>query len=205
MKKFLTLTLAAALMISSATTALAVEISPFSIGDPNSANTTSNNNNVTVYGYIGPDATINPNPGGGTPGVATIDVTIPTQMIWAAYEDDFSEGSAPITSANHYVTCNSGSAGVHVSVTGFAQTNAAVLPASSTLSLGLAVSGEEGAPSGLTGVSDLFDLNGGVQIATLNPEDKIKVLVTGTYADTGAFPTTAIAPLYNMVLRLDAV
>ncbi len=208
MKKIFTMMIAAVLLISSTTTAFAAGIGNYSVQDPGTSDTSQNNNNVTVYGYIGKDATVIPGPGGGEPTVKNINVTIPAQMVWAAYEDDFSTSthSAPITSANHYITCNADSADVKVKVLSFTQTNAAtaVLPSTATLDLGLGVTGETGVPT-VANVADLFSLGGGVQIAALKPNEKVKVLVTGSYADsTDAFPTTAIQPIYTMVLRLDA-
>lgn len=196
-KKVLATALTAMMTIAMAVPALAG-----TVNDPTSITTTQANNNIDMKGYIGPDGTVGP---GGS--VKTIDVSIPTEMLWAAFESDFSGGSAALTSANHYVECNTGTsvADVDVTVTGFTtKTSSPLLPTSATLTLGLNVSDVNGT-SKITGVTNLFSLGGGVKIAAMTPGDKINMEVTGSYADTAPFPTSAIQPEYEMVLRLDAV
>lgn len=197
MKKVVMIALVAVLVIAMATTALAG-----TINDPSSQNSTGANNTVPMYGYVGPDGTINP---GVPPTVATINASIPTQMLWAAFASDFTSGTASLTSANHYVECKTGSADLDVTVTAFSQTGGGTLPGTATLALGLDITNEAGT-SALADVSNLFSLGAnGVKIASMEAGDKINMAVTGSYADTGTFPSIAIQPEYEMVLKLDAV
>lgn len=195
MKKVVVMALVAVLVIAMAATGFAGTVT-----DPGSTGTTAANNTIDMTGYIGPDGTVGPG------GVKTIDVSIPTEMLWAAFESDFVAGSANLTSANHYVEVNTGTtvADVDVTVTSFAQTGGGTLPGTATLALGLNVADVTGT-SALANVADLFTLGAGVKIASMVPGDKVNMTVTGSYADTGVFPATAIQPEYEMVLKLDAI
>lgn len=198
MKKVVMMTVVVILVIAMASTAFAAG----SIIDPTSGGTNSSSNTIDAYGYVGPDGTINP---GVPPTVTTINASIPTQMLWAAYASDFTGGSAPLTSANHYVVCNSGSADLDVTVASFTSAGGGALPGTSTLALNLGVTAGTGTPnvvaSSITGLIGTTS----TKIAELEAGDSVNMTFNGTYSDTGVFPSTAIQPKYEMVLKLDAV
>lgn len=215
MKKILTLVLVAALMITSAIPALAANSN---IEDPGSANTTTNTNELSMYGWVGPVVKVDPtNPSNP---VKTISVSIPTAMVWGAFTPEFSTDThtAPIRSADHYVTCidATGSADVSVSVTSFSisPTGPSALPDGASLeNFGLAVTTENADKAAINeSVVDLGAFLSGdgsnLIFATLKPGGRIKMLVTGDYYDPNdtiltMTAETARTPLYTMVLRLD--
>lgn len=200
MKKTITMTMAAVLLLGTPSAAYAAG----SVTDPSVTGTTSSSNTIDAYGYVGPDATINP---GQPPTVTTIDASIPTQMIWAAFEGNFSSGSAPVTSANHLVSCNTGSLDLDVTVQAFTtKPGSPALPGTSTLTLNLGIADYQSsgatvlnsAISGLIGTTP-------VKVATLQAGETVNMTFNGSYADTSAFPAAAIQPEYQMILKLDAV
>lgn len=178
--------------------------------DPTNRDASKSEETVPIWGYIGEDAKVTPDPDPENPPIVTaIDVSIPTQMLWAAFESDKTAGqdnSWDITTANHYVSANKDSVPVAVSIKNVTATEAKVgtLPTEAVITLGMKTSLEAGTPSIKT--SDIANLltTTNTPLVDLEAGDKIKLDFYGTYKDeTNGFPTSKIQTKNDMVLKID--
>lgn len=127
MKKLLTILCSMTLVVGMGVTAFAAPSMPGTgTNEDTTLSDTDGDTELPVYGYIGPDAEIKPDPDDPTgppiidPVGTDISLSVPINLMWAS----FASGSGNITSPNYRIKNNSAFA-VDVELTSFTQTSAA--------------------------------------------------------------------------------
>jgi hypothetical protein len=146
---------------------------------------------ITVYGYVGEDGTINP----GVPPTVTpheVNVSVPTQMMWAAFESDAGAIDAP----GYYIKNNSQTSDLKVTVTGFAATGADNTTIDPNLTLTLTGAELSTSASALVTTGSYLTANTTKATPTFAAGNTWNFNFGGTWA--GIFGSTAYNPSYTM-------
>lgn len=199
MKKFFAITCALIFVMCMSLTAFAAPSLP-AIGTNDDAEIDTSNNEVEtpVYGYVGPDALITdpvPTDPGTEPDVDPVatdmEISLPVKLMWAAFASDGGAVTSPT-----YTIENKSAFAVDVELTSFDQTNTVRnATKDAQISLNLVGLGESwGTASNVVGMT--VPVNAGTLTASGATASKT-FTIGGTYGGSFADP---YQPTYNMVL-----
>lgn len=139
--------------------------------------------------------------------IPVVSVSIPTQMVWAAFESDITQGkenSWNIVSAKHSIQVHKDSIDVAITIKNVTKNleQTDQLPVTSQLVLGLNTILSTGTPE-IQGshIRDLFTVSD-EPLATMKSGDTIQLEFEGTYEDTAGFPKKRIQPEFHMILKI---
>jgi hypothetical protein len=202
MKKLLTIALA--LVIALSLTAIPAFAAGGTLPDPDDidyttiqTNTTPHEQTIPVYGYLGEDAVIPPNYPEGDPTLYDINVSVPTKIIWAAFESDGGEISAP----EYKIINHSKSKALNVTLLSFAGTGGDNTDVDPVLELNL--TGKLATTGVVNKSKDTYYTDNTTAFSSpLAANDTWTFSLSGEY--TGNF-NVAKKPTYNMILKFAVV
>lgn len=151
---------------------------------------------VPGWGYIGLDGAITPDPDPDEkpvvipdPDMTYIDVSVPVQFLWAAFESNKSATPSNIVSPTYNLINNSDDVNLEVSLDSFTATGGDTLPVGSTLVLNL--TGNLAKTNIVGGAASTYS-------SKLLAEATWTFGISGVY--TGSYGAAAVQPKYAMVL-----
>ncbi|MDR1539533.1 MAG: hypothetical protein LBU32_16340 [Clostridiales bacterium] len=164
---------------------------------------------VPVYGYVGPDVEItDPRPDDEDAGLSQIDVSVPTKIIWAAFESDNKQVTSPV----YKIINNSNKNDVKITMKSIAPKNSMqeqekLVDSYLNLKLIDSVKSTEIIESVTEGVSANYNIGNGQELDTLETvtagSNEWVFNIGGNLESAFAWPDVAMLPTYTLEFQFD--